>query len=116
MAYDELKRDLTEADADVRSYLEHSEEYFKLKTFKVFMVSVTTAAQALLVGAVALLALFILSLAASYALGLVLGNTYQGFLIIGLFYAVLAILCYLLRDKLNAPLLRKFSKYFFDAP
>ena len=113
MAYDELKRDLTEADADVRSYLEHSEEYFKLKVFKVLMGSVTAAAKALLVGAVTLVALLMLSFAASYALGLVLGNNFQGFLIVGLFYVLVAILCYLFRDKLDAPLLRKFSNYFF---
>ncbi|NHF59626.1 hypothetical protein FK220_009760 [Flavobacteriaceae bacterium TP-CH-4] len=113
MAYDELKRDLTEADADVRSYLEHSEEYFKLKVFKVLMGSVTAAAKALLVGAATLVALLMLSFAASYAFGLVLGSNYQGFLIVGLFYVLVAILCYLFRDKLDTPLLRKFSDYFF---
>ena len=52
MAFEELKMDLKEADADLRSYLEHSEEHLKLKVFKVFMVSVTSAAQALLIGAI----------------------------------------------------------------
>jgi ABC-type multidrug transport system fused ATPase/permease subunit len=115
MAFEELKMDLKEADADLRSYLEHSEEHLKLKVFKVFMISITTAAQALLIGAIALLALLLLSLAASYALGELWDNIYLGFLAVGLFYTVLAIGCYLLREKLDSSIIRRFSKYYFDA-
>ena len=61
MALEELKRDLTEAEADVRSYLENSEEYAKLKIFKVLMELVTVFAQTLLIGALALLALVLIS-------------------------------------------------------
>ncbi len=114
MAFEELKMDLKEADADLRSYLEHSEEYLKLKVFKMFMVSVTSAAQALLIGALALLALFLLSFAASYALGGLWNNNFLGFLAIGLLYMVLAIACYLFREKLNSPIIRRFSKHYFD--
>ena len=114
MAFDELKKDLTEADVDVRSYLENSEEYFKLKIFKALMRSVTAFTHAMLIGAVGLLALFLLSFAASYAIGSAMQSTYQGFIIVGLFYVLVALLCYLLRDRLDRPLLRKFSKYYFD--
>lgn len=103
-----------EVDTDVRSYLENSEEYIKLKVFKVSMRTITAAAQLLLVGAISLLALLLLSLAASFGIGQVLGSTSKGFLIVGLFYVLLGIICYVLRNKLNRPLLRKFSKYYFD--
>jgi ABC-type multidrug transport system fused ATPase/permease subunit len=114
MALKELKRDLTEADVDVRSYLENSEEYFKLKIFKALMRAVTAFSHVMLIGAIGLLALILLSLAASYAIGNVMDNTYQGFIVVGLIYVVIALLCYFFRDKLDRPLLRKFSKYYFD--
>ncbi|MGB5378895.1 hypothetical protein [Muriicola sp.] len=114
MAFEEMKKDLMEANADVRSYLENSEEYIRLKIFKVLMGLITSGAQIMLVGAVALLALFILSFAASFAIGEALGSNYYGFLIIGGVYLVIAFLCYVLRDRLNGPLLRKFSKQYFD--
>jgi len=114
MALKELKRDLTEADVDVRSYLENSEEYFKLKIFKALMRAVTAFSHVMLIGAIVLLALFLLSLAASYAIGNAMDNTYQGFIVVGLFYVVVALLCYFFRDILDRPLLRKFSKYYFD--
>ncbi len=113
MALKELKRDLTEADVDVRSYLENSEEYFKLKIFKALMRAVTAFTHVMLIGAIGLL-LFLLSFAASYAIGNAMDNTYQGFIVVGLFYVVVALLCYFFRDKLDGPLLRKFSNYYFD--
>jgi Zn-dependent protease with chaperone function len=114
MAFDELKKDLIEADVDIRSYLDNSEEYFKLKIFKALMRGITTFTHVIVIGAIAFLALFILSLAVSYAIGSLMDFMYHGFIIVGLFYVVLGILCYLFRDKLDAPLLRKFSKYYFN--
>ncbi len=114
MAFEKLKKDLMEADADVRSYLDNSEEYLKLKVFKILMRSITAGAQVLLVGAIALLALFLLSFAASFGIGQWLDNTFYGFLIVGGFYVIVGIVCYLLRHRLNGPLLRRFSFYYFD--
>jgi len=114
MAFEKLKKDLIEADADVRSYLEHSEEYLKLKVFKIVMRSITAGAHMLLVGAIALLALFLLSIAACLGIGQWLDNTFYGFLIVGGFYVIVAIVSYLLRHKLNGPFLRRFSFYYFD--
>jgi hypothetical protein len=114
MALEELKRDLTEAEADVRSYLENSEEYAKLKIFKVLMELVTVFAQTLLIGALALLALVLISWAASNALNEALQSAYLGYLLIGTGYVLIAIICYFLRNRLNRPLLRTFSKHYFD--
>ncbi|WP_297763434.1 hypothetical protein [uncultured Muriicola sp.] len=114
MSFEEMKKDLMEADTDIRSYLENSEEYIRLKIFKVLMGLITSGAQFMLVGALALLALFILSFAASFAIGEALESTYYGFIIIGSAYVVVATLCYVFRERLNGPLLRKFSKQYFD--
>jgi Zn-dependent protease with chaperone function len=114
MAFNELKKDLIEAEVDIRSYLDNSEEYFKLKIFKALMRGITAITHIIVIAAIAFLALFILSLAVSYIIGSLMDFMYYGFIIVGLFYVVLAILCYLFRDKLDAPLLKKISKYYFD--
>ncbi|EAR00074.1 phage holin family protein [Maribacter sp. HTCC2170] len=114
MAFDELKKDLIEADVDIRSYLENSEEYYKLKVFKTSMRGITSLTHVLVIGAIAFLALFLLSLTAAYAIGNAMNEFYHGFLIVGLFYVVVAILCYIFRKKMDTPLLKKFSKYYFD--
>ncbi|AKA34224.1 hypothetical protein [Flagellimonas lutaonensis] len=114
MAFEELKSDLMEAEADMRSYLKHSEEYIELKIFQVFMKSVASLAQTLLVGATVFLALLLLSFAAAFGLGQLLQNTFHGFLMVGGFYVLVALLCYLFRNRLNGPLLRRFSEFYFD--
>ncbi len=114
MAFKELKQDLWAAQDNVQSYFENSEEYIYLKGFKVSMTLVTAFAQTLLVGALGLLALFVLSLAASFGLGQLLDNTFYGFLIIGMFALIIVIVAYVLRKKINKPILRKFSKSYFD--
>lgn len=103
-----------EANADIKSYVEYSEEYLKLKVFKIFMASVTSMTQILMIGALLLLALFFLSTAISMALGTALGNTVYGFMIVGIFYIVVGILLTVFRDRIDRPILRKFSKHFFD--
>ncbi len=114
MAFEELKENLSEADASMRSYLESSKEYYKLRAFKFLMRGITAFSKVLLVGTVAIFALFFLSLAAAYGIGQYLDNTFYGFLIVGAFYVLLGIVLYLLRHKLNTPLLRKFSEFYFD--
>ena len=114
MAFEEIKMDLTEAEADVRSYLKNSEEYLQLKVFKILMTYVTSFTQILLVGIIMVLAFFTLSIGASLALNQELDSYYFGFIIIGAVYVLIAILCYIFRNKLNGPLIRKFSKNYFD--
>ncbi|PIF00190.1 MAG: hypothetical protein CR994_06910 [Maribacter sp.] len=114
MAFDELKRDLKGADSDIRSYLENSEKYFKLRIFKVLMQVVTSFVHIIVVGAIAFLAVFLLSLALAYGIGSALGNMYYGFAIVGGGYVILAMIYHVFRQRFNRPLLRKFSKYYFE--
>lgn len=114
MAFEEIKHDLTEAEADVRSYLENSEEYLQLKVFKILMTYVTSFTQILLVGVISVLAFFVLSIGASLAINEGVDSYYLGFVIIGAVYVLIALLCYFFRNSLNRPLLRKFSKNYFD--
>jgi len=116
MAFEGLRQNISELDENVSSYVEHSIEYAKLKSFKISMVLVTFLAKVLLVGTIVILALIFLSLAASFALGYAMDNTIYGFAIIGFLYLLFAIIGYLFRDRLNKPLLQLFSKYFFEGP
>ena len=113
MAFEKLKENVLEADVNIQAYLKSSEEYIKLKGFKVLMIGVTYITKVLIIGALACMAILILSFALAFRLAQVLDNTFYGFLIVGIFHVLVLILFYLLRDKLNSPLLRKFSNYYF---
>ncbi|MDX1333803.1 MAG: hypothetical protein R3252_12290 [Robiginitalea sp.] len=114
MAFEELKNDLSDSQRAAREYIESTADYYKLKTFKFVMKAAIALTLVLLLGTLGLLALFFLSVAASAAIGNYLGNTTQGFVVVGGFYLVLCFLAYLFRSKLEGPVLRNFSKHYFE--
>ncbi|MGI9547381.1 MAG: LPXTG cell wall anchor domain-containing protein [Flavobacteriaceae bacterium] len=114
MALDDLKYHFSALDEHLNAYLEDSVEYAKLKSFKLSMVLVTYVIKVLIIGIIAMLAFFVLSLAAASAMNEYLGNNHSGYLIVGLIYLVLGFLFYLFRKKMNKPILRGFSKHFFN--
>lgn len=114
MALEEIRENLSEVDSDIRSYLENTGEYYKLQGFKIGMRTMTSFAKMLMLGYLVLLALLMLSFAAAYGLGRWLENTFLGFLWVGLFYIFIGIIFYIFRDKMDKPMLRKFSKYYYD--
>lgn len=114
MAFDELKEKFHEAERSLRSYAESSGEYYKLKGFKFMMQGLSSAVKVLLVALAAMITLMFLSVSAAYAIGEELNNTAYGFLIVGLFYAITGLIIYALRHKLDRPLLKKFSEFYFD--
>ncbi|MBT8384544.1 MAG: hypothetical protein KJO83_02415 [Bacteroidia bacterium] len=114
MAFENLKENLSGIDANVRSFIENNREYYQLKGFKILMKGTTTFAKILLIGSVLFLALLLFSLAVSYGVGQALDNMFYGFLIVGVFYLVLGFIVYLFKDKLDKPILKMFSKYYYD--
>ena len=114
MAFEQFKQDLTDIEIDLRSYVVHSNEYVRLKVFKISMRYLISVMQFLLLGAVFLFALLFLSFAASLALSETLDSYYGGFLIVGGCYAVVGVLLYIFRERLNAPVLKKYAKYYFE--
>ncbi|NNE77515.1 MAG: hypothetical protein HKN31_10640 [Pricia sp.] len=116
MALVELKKDLTEASADVRSYLENSEEYLELKVFKVLMQFLVSSLHTGLVSLGAIFMLFFLSIGVALALCEALDSYYLGFIMVGGFYVLITIVIYMFRKKFNGPILRKFSTLYFDEP
>lgn len=114
MAFEELKKDFLDADANIRSYAKNSDEYVRLKIFKILMRSITSFAQILVVGSVFLIAILFLSLAVSFSIGEALDNFYYGFIIVGLGHIIFGIICYVFREKFNKPLIKRFSRYYFE--
>ncbi len=114
MAFENLKENLSDIDSNVKSYIEHNREYYQLKTFKILMKFITSFTKMLLIAAIVLIFLFLISLAASYGIGQLMDNIAYGFAIVGLFYMIIGIIIFLLRNKLDKPLLRMFSNYYYD--
>lgn len=115
MAFEELKENFREAEHSFKSYAETSGEYYKLKSFKFLMQGITTAMKGLLVGVISMIVLLFLSLAGALAIGEEMDNTAGGFLVIALVYVVIGLILYALRHKMEKPLLRRFSEFYFDS-
>lgn len=109
------KEALNKAVGEVQMYLEASKEYLKLQAFKMAMHLMTSMAKVLLVGLFALLALLFLSYSAALGLGAWMGSAAYGFLTVGGIYVLIFALAYLLRKRIEPPLLRHFSNLYFDS-
>jgi succinate-acetate transporter protein len=108
-----IKQNAEAIHDNVNDLIAKQAEYYKLWTFKVGMKSITLLIHAfLLILFITLVVLFI-SIAAALQLGDYLNSNAQGFLIVSAFYLLMYILVYLLRDKINKPILEKFSQIFF---
>lgn len=114
MAFEDLKNDFSHSEQATKEYVDSTAEYYKLKTFKFIMRGIIALTVVLFLGTLGLLVVFFLSIAASIAIGNHLGNLAEGFAIVGAVYSVLGILGYVLRKKLETPVLRNFSKYYFE--
>jgi len=114
MAFEEVKENLSDAEATARSYIDSSRQFYKLKGFKVLMKGVMVFVKIASVGIMVVLALLFLSISAAFWIGSELDKTSLGFLIVGGFYLLLGLIIYLFRHSLRKPLLKKFSEFYFD--
>ena len=89
--------------------------YYKLWGFKVAMKSTTLALKFFLIAICLMIVLLFVSIAGALSLGQILGSYTFGFLIIAGIYLVLAMLLFLIKDKIvEGPILEKFSEIFFN--
>lgn len=114
MAFEELEHNLAEAQESAQSYLDNSLQYYKLKGFKMMMKSIGALIKMALISILAVLALSCFSVGAALGAGALLDNNALGFVLVGLFYVLLGVVLYLLRCRLDKPLLKKFSEFYFD--
>ena len=114
MAFDKIKEGLSESESAVRDYVDATAEQFKLQTFRFAMKLVVNSVKTLVLGLFLLLTFFFLSMALGFFLNTMWQSDFLGFLAIGLFYMIIGIIVYLLRSRLERPILRSVSKYYFE--
>lgn len=114
MAFEEIREQISEAEENGKAYINDSLDFYRLKSFRSMMQGITMATKVVLVGFIAALALLFLSLSAILYMGQILNNTALGFLIGGGFYVIIGIILYMLRRRIEKPLLKKFSEFYFD--
>jgi len=115
MAFEELKEHTEDIQKQAKEYIENSVAYYKLWGFKVAMQSTTMMLKFALIAMSLTMVLFFCSVAAAFAIGQALDSYALGFLIVGGIYLALTGLLFLIKDIIvEAPILEKFSKIFFN--
>jgi len=116
MAFNEdIKNNLHEMKSEAKVFLETNIDYYSLLGFKVASKATGFILKIFALSLFAVLALFFLSFAAAFAIGKALDSNTYGFLIVGSFYIIIAVITYTIRERMiDIPILKKFSKIFFD--
>jgi uncharacterized membrane protein len=115
MAFEELKEHSENIQEQAQSYIENTVAYYKLKSFKVAMKSVTMIVKMSLFFICFLMILLFCSIAGAFLIGQYFNNYALGFLAVGGIYLVGTILLFLIKDRIiEGPLLEKFSEIFFN--
>ncbi|WP_396211451.1 competence protein [Flavobacterium sp.] len=115
MAFEELKENTDAIQENAKAYLESSIAYYKLWGFKVAMKSTTLMLKFFLIAVCSMIVLLFISIAGAMALGQLFDSYPIGFLAIAVIYLVLALLLFLVKDKIvEGPILEKFSEIFFN--
>lgn len=115
MALEELKDNVEEIQENAKAYVESSIAYYKLWGFKVAMKSTTLILKFILIAICMMIVLLFMSVAAALAIGDLLNSYVVGFLIVAGVYFVLALLLFMIKDKIvEGPILEKFSEIFFN--
>lgn len=115
MALEELKDNVEDIQENAKAYLESSISYYKLWGFKVAMKSTTLILKFTLIAICLMIVLLFMSVAAALAIGKLMDSYVVGFLIVAGIYFVLALLLFMIKDKIvEGPILEKFSEIFFN--
>ena len=112
---EEVKTNLHEMKSEAKNFLETNIDYYSLLGFKVASKATGFILKIFALSLFAVLALFFLSFAAAFAIGKALDSNTLGFLIVGGIYIVALLIVYVIREAIiDLPILKKFSKIFFD--
>ncbi len=115
MALEEIKQNVEDIQENAKAYIESNIAYYKLWGFKVAMKSTTLALKFFLIAICLVVVLLFISVAGALALGTIFGNYPLGFLSVAGIYLILALLLFLVKDKIvEGPILEKFSEIFFN--
>ena len=115
MAFEELKENTEAIQENAKAYIDTSIAYYKLWGFKVAMKSTTLMLKFFLIALCLMIVLLFISIAGAMALGQLFNSYPFGFLAVAGIYLVLALLLFLVKDKIvEGPILEKFSEIFFN--
>jgi hypothetical protein len=115
MALEEIRENIEDIQESTKAYIDTSIAYYKLWGFKVAMKSTTLALKFFLIAMCLGIVLLFVSIAGSLALGQYFRSYPIGFLCVAGFYLFLALLLFLVKDKIvEGPILEKFSEIFFN--
>lgn len=115
MAFEELKESTNKVQEETKAYVESTVQYYKLRGFQLAMKSTRAIVRFLLLSFFLMLAVLFGSVAAALAIGKALNSTTFGFLIVaGAYFVLVFILSFLRLKFIERPILRKFSKLFFN--
>ncbi len=115
MAFEELKENTEAIQENAKAYIDTSIAYYKLWGFKVAMKSTTLMLKFFLITLCLMIVLLFVSIAGAIALGQLFNSYPLGFLAVAGIYLVLALLLFLVKDKIvEGPILEKFSEIFFN--
>ncbi|HLV39601.1 phage holin family protein [Xanthomarina sp.] len=102
------------ADAG-ETYVQKSQEYFKLKVFQQISVSISLVAKVLIIGGLLFIGLFFLAFALALAIGEWLDNLALGYLIVALLFIITTVIVYYKRAFINNRIIKSLSTKFFDS-
>ena len=115
MAFEELKENTEAIQENAKAFIETNIAYYKLWGFKVAMKSTTLILKFFLIAMCLMIVLLFISIAGAMALGQLFYSYPLGFLSVAGIYLVLALLLFLVKDKIvEGPILEKFSEIFFN--
>lgn len=114
MAFEEIKEQFLEAEHSTKAYVKNSIDFYRLKSFKSMMQGITMVAKVIMVGTMALLALLFFSISLAFWLGSYFNSVTKGFLLVGLLYVLFGMVLFLVRKRLERPLLKQFSEFYFE--
>ena len=115
MAFEELKENTDAIQENAKAYIDSSIAYYKLWGFKVAMKSTTLMLKFFLIALCLMIVLLFISIAGAMALGQLFDSYPLGFIAVAGIYLVLALLLFLVKDKIvEGPILEKFSEIFFN--
>ena len=115
MAFDKLTNSINELNENLQSFAHSNVEYYKLEFFKQAMKGATSLVRFMVLGAIILLALFLISFAVAIAISEAIGVPSAGYFIVGGFYILLFILVMIFgKEPITKIMLQKFSRIFFN--
>lgn len=100
--------------ADIgEKYFDKTREYVKLKIFQQVSYTVSMVGKALIIGAVLFIGLIFMAIALAIYLGHLLGYVFLGYLIVGAFFLIVALIIYKTRHLIDEQIINKIQTKIF---